>query len=538
VDPGQGARLIAALVDKSLVQAEDSATGTRYRLQEAIKAFAYEQLVASAELDDARARHGAYFADLAEHAAVQLHGPDQGTWMRCLDQDQANLRTARLWCAGHPSRATLGLKMASGLGEYWLIRGLLEEGADWLHAALRRAHGPVGARAAALTWLAVITSLRGGFQRSRALFAASIALYKQTSDIQGQARALAILGFWRANLGDRDGAVKELDHSLRLAGLSRDRYCAAYALLMAGMAASLTADMALARTYATRSGDLFTEIGDCRGVGYAQCVMADCLIGQGTAADALATLRQCIGAFETLRDRWGLLVSTGLAARAYAALGEWDRAALMLGIVDSLSERIGGHLFPGMQAAVDVTAAKTAAKLGAAATPWHEAGRVAGGGDSITAAMELTLEQPAPPRQNLPLTPRESEVTQLVAMGLTNRQIAGRLVIAQRTVDTHVGRILTKLGCSNRSQVAALIGTDFRLCLHNQPMGESMRVPNESEAKYRLAGTVSGQYAERFAVGEDSPALLTTLYRSSPHRFSRKSGGLAVTPTRVAPSGC
>ena len=40
--------------------------------------------------------------------------------------------------------------------------------------------------------------------------------------------------------------------------------------------------------------------------------------------------------------------------------------------------------------------------------------------------------------------------------GLTNRQTTARLVIAERTVDTHVGRILAKLGCASRAQIAAI----------------------------------------------------------------------------------
>ena len=57
----------------------------------------------------------------------------------------------------------------------------------------------------------------------------------------------------------------------------------------------------------------------------------------------------------------------------------------------------------------------------------------------------------------LPLTGREREVAELIAQGLTNRQIGGRLFIAERTVDTHVSRILAKLGCSSRAQVAAIV---------------------------------------------------------------------------------
>jgi non-specific serine/threonine protein kinase len=459
VGQGQAARLLAGLVDKSLVQAEDSAVGTRYRLLEAVKAFALEQLVASGELEEVRARHGTYFADLGERVASRLHGRDQGLWASRLDQDQANLRAASQWCAADPARAVHGLRMAAGLWEYWLIRGLIKEGAAWLEDVLQRASGPPGTRAAALAGLALFTSLRGEFQRGGELLAASSALYEQANDLPGQVRALAILGYWRANDGDPEGSAEALDRAMLLAGRARDRYPAAYARLMAGMAASSMADRTLARAHAIQSVELFSEIGDYRGVGYAQCVVADCLSTEGVPAEALAVLRTCLGVFEELLDRWGLLVSTGSAALTHAARGDWRQTAFALGVADSLGERIGGRLFPAMQAAIDAVAAKTAAALGSLAIPPREAGRAVGRGDCIAAALGLAPE-PEPPcaHQEFPLTKREHQVTELIAGGLTNRQIAERLFIAQRTVDTHVGHILAKLGCSNRSQAAVLIG--------------------------------------------------------------------------------
>ena len=57
------------------------------------------------------------------------------------------------------------------------------------------------------------------------------------------------------------------------------------------------------------------------------------------------------------------------------------------------------------------------------------------------------------PRQRL--TRRELEVAALVAQGLTNRSIAGRLDLSVRTVDTHVDHILTKLGFGTRTQLVA-----------------------------------------------------------------------------------
>ncbi|MBL7620038.1 LuxR family transcriptional regulator [Frankia sp. AgB1.8] len=55
------------------------------------------------------------------------------------------------------------------------------------------------------------------------------------------------------------------------------------------------------------------------------------------------------------------------------------------------------------------------------------------------------------------LSPREEEVARLVADGLTNRQIAARLVISERTAQNHVQHILTKLGFSARSQIATWV---------------------------------------------------------------------------------
>ena len=56
-----------------------------------------------------------------------------------------------------------------------------------------------------------------------------------------------------------------------------------------------------------------------------------------------------------------------------------------------------------------------------------------------------------------PLTKREREVAELVALGRSNREIAGELVLSSRTVGNHVQHILTKLGFANRSQIAAWV---------------------------------------------------------------------------------
>jgi DNA-binding NarL/FixJ family response regulator len=68
------------------------------------------------------------------------------------------------------------------------------------------------------------------------------------------------------------------------------------------------------------------------------------------------------------------------------------------------------------------------------------------------------------PRPGRPgaLSPREGEIAELVARGRTNRQIAEQLVISERTVETHVSRILGKLRVESRAAVGTALAARSR----------------------------------------------------------------------------
>ncbi|MFD0804345.1 ATP-binding protein, partial [Streptomonospora algeriensis] len=85
---------LARLVERSLVTAVEGTDGPRYRLLESIGAYAAERLAEACEAEAVRERHMRHYADLAERADTHLRGRDQQSWLRRLDQESANLRTA------------------------------------------------------------------------------------------------------------------------------------------------------------------------------------------------------------------------------------------------------------------------------------------------------------------------------------------------------------------------------------------------------------------------------------------------------------
>lgn len=137
------------------------------------------------------------------------------------------------------------------------------------------------------------------------------------------------------------------------------------------------------------------------------------------------------------------------AAAHAAALVAWDGDALLS--ASARWERIGDLLVAADAAAQAATAYTHVGHRGSAATAAAKAHRLA---QACEGARTPALAAAARP---LPLSDREREIVTLAASGLSNREIADRLVVSVRTVEGHLYRIGNKVGVSDRRQFAALL---------------------------------------------------------------------------------
>jgi DNA-binding NarL/FixJ family response regulator len=143
--------------------------------------------------------------------------------------------------------------------------------------------------------------------------------------------------------------------------------------------------------------------------------------------------------------------------------GRTDAAVEHYGNAVAMNARIGARPFTALSrlgwaqallgAGRDLAQARALAEPAAA-----EFRRLDMPGPLRTAQQVLTAIETAQ-RTASPLSAREQEVATLVAQALSNREIAERLVVSERTVETHVRSILAKLGFASRTEIVAWVLT-------------------------------------------------------------------------------
>jgi predicted ATPase/DNA-binding SARP family transcriptional activator len=127
--------VLSRLVDKSLVIAPDDNGEARFSQLQTLWQYGRDRLTESGEADTMRARHGAYYRQLAGQAHQGLRGAAGPMWRDRLVTESGNLRAALDWYIA-TGDADAALSLASGMAWLWFITGDFLEGARWLGAAL------------------------------------------------------------------------------------------------------------------------------------------------------------------------------------------------------------------------------------------------------------------------------------------------------------------------------------------------------------------------------------------------------------------
>ena len=130
IDPGAVFELLASLVARSLVVAEESGPESRYRLLETIRQYGEERLDQAGETEQWRARHAGYYADFPRQVREHDRGRDEVFWAVRLSAEQDNLLAAWSW-AVDTSNVDTAFAILAGFApcEVWSSYPLLLPGA-------------------------------------------------------------------------------------------------------------------------------------------------------------------------------------------------------------------------------------------------------------------------------------------------------------------------------------------------------------------------------------------------------------------------
>ena len=458
---------LASLTSKSLLVADAQGPLTRYRFLETVRQYALERLDEHGETASAKERHARWQLEVLSGAAAAgaATSPGLETAMAAFDDAAAALRwavgvgeadlalglAAELWRACEVSgrltqgRELLAAALAVGGWETRALRSRVLDGAaslallqgdlaaaERLHAenrALCRAAGETAAEASALQGLGLVALLRGDTHAARVLCDETLVLFAALDDERGIAFSLATSGLVHGAAGEREAAAAVYQDSLeRLERLGFVRH-AADVLSNLGDLASDRGDLVAARDHYRAAYDRYRRIDDARGTAIALNNLA--LVAR-EAGDLDAARRACSDAVDRFRmvgDRQGVAASLHNLANLTTESGD-QRGAVAL-YEDSLAiyRELG-----------DASAARFV-------------------GEHL---QQLTHAGSATPPGNDVLTAREHQIAELVADGLSNREIANQLFISNRTVETHVSHIRRKLDVTSRTQLVRWI-LDHRL---------------------------------------------------------------------------
>lgn len=259
------------LVDKSLVNFNDSSQHARYDMLQTIRQYASEKLIQSGEMEPLRNRHLEYYAELAQKASPELWRSSQIDWMDRLEEEHDNLRAALEWSMSKKDANLLqaGMGIASGISVFWLVRGHWNEAWNWMRQLLQ---SPVSedlscSQKTHLLYAAgFLVKELGDIYRAKALF--SQALSEAQSQGDQNSEAYALLGLGRTVMIEQfyDQSEELIDQSLNLFRSQDDKVGILLALAEKGAIAADQKGYEVAKPFFQENLAICREIGHELGV--------------------------------------------------------------------------------------------------------------------------------------------------------------------------------------------------------------------------------------------------------------------------------
>ena len=201
-------RIVASLVDKSLVWIHIANDAVLYRLADSTRDYARAKLLSNGEAEAVSRRHAEYFAALFHSMGLQVADLSD---VRRHSAHLGNLRRALEWCFGSPERMSKGVQLAADAAPLFLGLWLLAECRYWTGRALGALGGTSEQsyqEARLLEALAVSTMhSRGNTREVRDLIERGLNISSGESSRSTQMRLLAGLNLFLTSLGDFDGAL-------------------------------------------------------------------------------------------------------------------------------------------------------------------------------------------------------------------------------------------------------------------------------------------------------------------------------------------
>jgi DNA-binding CsgD family transcriptional regulator len=441
------------LVAQSIVEA-DHETG-RFRMLETIRDYGRERAEEAGRSAVLTRRHLDHFAAVAARSRGEWYGAGQTAVLARLRADRAELQSALTAAATIDTDTALAL--FSDLRYHWAVGGFLPEGRSWAARVLALPGGSPARRLPALVDAAWLCLLQGDLDEAAdRLDEADGQLAAADLPPERSATIRVEIHRWRGSHAMFSGrpadAVGEFEASIRAA-----RECGHPEEALLAQFQLTTALSHLREPDAGRHGEEALAFADSidetwmRAHALWSLSLAALVEGDLDAAERLA--RAAIEADRGFDDPVGECLMLAVLSWVDAERGQADHAAILLGAIDARWRLIGSAITvygPHLTAHHERCVATLRRRLG----PQRYEKLVGAGGrldhdEAVAFALEPKTEVAGG------LSPREREVAMRIHRGMSNRDIADELVLSVRTVDTHVQRILGKLGFSSRAQIAA-----------------------------------------------------------------------------------